>query len=383
MNPATLEFLKQKFSSYYQRAGIILPPVPEQREWGFVFFSLLSDMRMKRHIAFSAKDEVEIYLRTMVPRHVYYSTAYYALPSAPTMNDKLWSGADLIFDLDADHIVRGAYDMMLARVRDETLKLIQMLTDELGFSSRDLNVVFSGGRGYHVHIRSLDVRQWTSRERREIVGYVCGTGIDPTIMLRGCPDPVCGWHLRYRDALADYLSYINSLEKKDAVAQLSAIRNVSSGSATSFLPEIESIIDKIQNPAEDVLLNNRVLRAIVDEDEGGFYDRVKERAALTDEPVTTDIKRLIRLPGSLHGGSGFRVTPVSLSELPDFDPLTDAVVFGTSDVKIELSINLKMPILGNLYTLEKGLNAVPEAMAVFLCGRGLAEISAGGLRDGT
>ncbi len=382
MNPATLEFLKQKFSSYYQGATIVLPPALEQREWGLVFFSLLSDIRMKRHIAFSTKDEVEAYLRTMVPRHVYHSTAYYALPSAPTMNDKLWSGADLIFDLDADHIVRGAYDMMLARVRDETLKLIQMLTDELGFSSRDLNVVFSGGRGYHVHIRTLDVRQWTSRERREIVGYVCGIGIDPEVMLRGHPDPVCGWHVRYRDALADYLSYINSLEGKDAVSHLSAIRNVSSDSATSFLPGIDRIIDKIQNPAEDVLLKNRVLRAIVDEDKGGFYDRVKERAALTDEPVTTDIKRLIRLPGSLHGGSGFRVTPVSVSELPDFDPLTDAVVFGTSDVKIELSMNLKMPILGNNYTLEKGLNTVPEAMAVFLCGRGLAEVSSGGLRDG-
>jgi len=274
------------------------------------------------------------------------------------------------------------YDMMLARVRDETLKLIQMLTDELGFSSRDLNVVFSGGRGYHVHIRRLDVRQWTSRERREIVGYVCGIGIDPEIMLRGHPGPVCGWHLRYRDALADYLNYINSLEGKDAVSYLSAIRNVSSDSATSFLPGIDRIIDKIQNPAEDVLLKNRVLRAIIDEDKGGFYDRVKERAALTDEPVTTDIKRLIRLPGSLHGGSGFRVTPVSVSELPDFDPLTDAVVFGTSEVKIELSMNLKMPILGNNYILEKGLNRVPEAMAVFLCGRGLAEVSAGGSRDG-
>jgi len=42
------------------------------------------------------------------------------------------------------------------------------------------------------------------------------------------------------------------------------------------------------------------------------------------------IKRLIRTPGSLHGGSGMRVVPLDLHDLEDFDPLVDAVVFGDS-----------------------------------------------------
>ncbi|MCA1813180.1 MAG: hypothetical protein LC624_04420 [Halobacteriales archaeon] len=32
----------------------------------------------------------------------------------------------------------------------------------------------------------------------------------------------------------------------------------------------------------------------------------------TDEPVTSDVKRLIRLPGSVHGKTGLRVVPVPL-----------------------------------------------------------------------
>ena len=52
------------------------------------------------------------------------------------MSDKGWLGADLIFDLDADHIVRGPYDVMLARVKEELFKLIDMLTSELGFFER-------------------------------------------------------------------------------------------------------------------------------------------------------------------------------------------------------------------------------------------------------
>ncbi len=69
---------------------------------------------------------------------------------------------------------------MLARVKDETLKLVDMLTDELGFSTKSMSLVFSGGRGYHIHVRDLEIREWGgSPERRELVDYVCGIGIDP------------------------------------------------------------------------------------------------------------------------------------------------------------------------------------------------------------
>ena len=56
--------------------------------------------------------------------------------------------------------------------------------------------------------------------------------------------------------------------------------------------------------------------------------------ASVDEPVTADIKRLIRVPGSLHGGSGMMVKKLKLSELEEFEPLEDAVVFGDRPVKI-------------------------------------------------
>lgn len=112
--------------------------------------------------------------------------------------------------------------------------------------------------------------------------------------------------------------------------------------------------------------------------DGPLVSRLKERAALADEPVTTDIKRLIRLPTSLHGGSGFRVTPLSMGELEEFDPLIDAVVFGTRDIQVDLAMPLSMDILGSTYNLKKGVSTVPEALAVFLCCRGVAELAGGG-----
>ncbi len=185
MNTATLQFLQQRFTSYYGSYRLVLPPDVNMRVWGCILFSDdPTRTHMRRHLAFGSSEEAAGYVQGMAPAHAYYSTAYYRNPGAPTMAEKGWTGADLIFDLDADHLVRGPYDMMLARVKEETVKLLSMLGDELGFSPRETAVVFSGGRGYHVHIRSMAVRDWGSAERRELIDYVCGIGLDPPLLFR-------------------------------------------------------------------------------------------------------------------------------------------------------------------------------------------------------
>jgi DNA primase small subunit len=70
-----------------------------------------------------------------------------------------------------------------------------------------------------------------------------------------------------------------------------------------------------------------------------------------------------------------RVQHLELRELHDFDPLTDAVVFGTRDVKVDQKFHVKMPMLGSTYEIQKGITTVPEAVAVFLCCRGMADIA--------
>ena len=61
---------------------------------------------------------------------------------------------------------------------------------------------------------------------------------------------------------------------------------------------------------------------------------VKEAAIFPDEPVTGDVHRLIRLPGSLHGGSGLRVTTIESKELENFNPMVSAIAFGEKPIKI-------------------------------------------------
>jgi DNA primase small subunit len=376
MNPATTEFLRQRFTEYYRKTVLVPPPSLGQREWGFVLFSPGStDMRMRRHMGFAGREELSEYIQNIVPQHTYYSTAYYEKPDAGTMADKGWCGADLIFDLDADHLMRGPYDQMLARVKEETEKLIAMLTDEFGMDKRSIALAFSGGRGYHVHVRDIAFRSWGSAERRELIDYVCGIGIDPAAMLAGKTVPSPGWQQRYREALLEYLRWIGGLREEEAMAHLTALEGIGKESAVSFLKKREEIISGIERHPTSMILRNRVLGIIAGQQEGEFKKRLLSRAALADEPVTTDTKRLIRMPTSLHGGSGMRVQPLELRDLPDFDPLIDAVVFGTRDVKVDQKFQVKMPMLGSTYELQKGIITVPEAVAVFLCSRGMAEIA--------
>ena len=87
----------------------------------------------------------------------FYSTAYWRRPFELKMADKLWQGADLIFDLDGDHLP-GVTDRdfpgMLEVIQEQAWSLWNdYLEPEFGFSEDHLQVTFSGHRGFHLHYR--------------------------------------------------------------------------------------------------------------------------------------------------------------------------------------------------------------------------------------
>ncbi|HJJ38728.1 MAG TPA: DNA primase catalytic subunit PriS [Methanocorpusculum sp.] len=379
MKPATLEYLKKRFASYYngelKGAGAVYAPSSmSQREWGFLYFSEVPKPSMRRHLAFNTEEDLQTYLKSMTPAHVYYSSAYYAQPAAPLMADKEWLGADLIFDLDADHILHAAYDVMLSRVKEELFKLIDMLTGELGFARKDLRVNFSGGRGYHIHIPLLSVRNWGPNERREVVNYVSGTGISAESMFTA--GDTNKWKLRFTAAADAEFADIAAKSPEEAVSTLCGISGFTEKNALPFCTNIPHLRDMLEQNPSSLKDNTLVKNLLSVENNPSFHEKLLSYAAQTDEPVTTDVKRLIRYPGSLHGGSGMRVVPVDIDDLQEFDPLVDAVVFGEKNTQVTCRFPLKMTMLENTYSLEQGVNTVPEALAVFLCCRGIAEYGA-------
>lgn len=380
MRPATRIFIKQRFTDYYNKTRISPPSSVKEREFGFIFFDdkYPDDIRMRRHIGFSSGDEMQEYIKSLVPAHAYYSTAYYQTPQAPTMGDKEWLGADLIFDLDADHIMRGSYEEMLQRIKDETEKLLGILDDELGIDMKTVKLVFSGGRGYHIHVQELGFRDFGAPERREIVDYICGIGMSPPILLQEWGPFRTGWHDRFRSLLIRYLTELDAKPKKEGKAELSSLRGVGQVMAERFIGMIPELITLLTTNPSSILLRDQTVKtvfaALATERESALLPYIREAAVQADEPVTTDIRRLIRLPGSLHAKSGFKVVALDVKELADFEPLIDAVAFGEREVLIESEREYSFSLLGSQFTIPKGRLKVPEAVGVFLCCRGMAEI---------
>ncbi|MEA1985704.1 MAG: DNA primase catalytic subunit PriS [Euryarchaeota archaeon] len=387
MNQKTKLFLKLKFQEYYNSASIHLPPELASREWGFISFDQMPETIMRRHKSFGSIREMRDYLSAMAPAHAYHSVAYYEYPNAPNMKEKHWQGADLIFDLDADHLPGAptSYADMLEHVKVEALKLLDFLTNDFGIAENDITTVFSGGRGYHFHISNSSVRTLESAERREIVDYVSGRGLDLKHILGkkhvggdagresadvpGFPsEEEGGWPGRINRYIVSYLSDV--AEQENAIRILTGFDGI--GKITA-----ERLIEVFNDPEKiEVLKKGNV--SVLPTIRSNIFDVLASQAvdrtsAHVDEPVTADIKRLIRLPGSLHGGSGMRVTLLDNSELEDFDPLDDAVVFSEKAVQLKVIRPFEVQMMGKELHVEEGVQQLPEYVAVYLMCRGAAE----------
>ncbi|MCD5409881.1 MAG: DNA primase catalytic subunit PriS [Methanocellales archaeon] len=401
MNERTKDFIRTKFEEYYQGAtssipsefSIQLPPQFEKREWGFIFFDdAFPDIVMRRHKSFMSEGEVFDYIRSMAPAHVFHSSAYYSNPAAPTMKEKGWQGADLIFDLDADHlkIKWTTYGDMLQKVKEETIKLIGFLTDDFGFEDKDIQVVFSGGRGYHIHVRNPNVMGLESPERREIVDYITATGLevenllsyDPMVRASGFREYIktakslrfkyfkSGWGRRLHTGLIGFLNEISYMEEDQAIEEIRRVAEIGKVRAKKLaqITKSEQAVEIIRKGNLDQIANfpTAFWKMLVD------MQKI-ELGGHPDEPVTADTKRLIRLPTSLHGGSSFQVVPLTLNELGGFNPLSDAVVFGDELTAVNVTKASDVKIKDKRYNVVKGIQKLPEHLAVFLMCRGVAE----------
>lgn len=412
-----LDWARGHFRTYYGAAVIDPPPGLPRRE--FAWFPFTSESLMRRHVDFPDAEAFRGFVRHEAPRHVYYSTAYFGSPGAPTMAAKEWLGADVIFDLDADHLRdAGGRDFagQLALVRDRVRDLYDdFLRRDLGIDPSNLLLVFSGGRGYHVHIRDEAYARLGTPERRELVDYVLGSGVDPMKVLvarrsvggggavvlsegdgaeaprsargreskafkqlpardapgwpgriaRSFDRTLARWEAGGKEAVVrDLLLWAREPSLTPARARALAVQLIDRGKARQ-IRETGSL-DVFAGDIPELLLEVVLRQATV------------EVQGETDAPVTTDLHRLIRLPGSLHGGTGFRVTPLARERLDRFDPFQDALPFvGGGRTMVELTTAVDHPFDPPVVGGVGERRTLPDAVALFLVLRGEATLPPG------
>jgi DNA primase small subunit len=334
------------------------------------------------------------FAQARAPAHAYYSTAYYQDPVAPTMQEKGWMGAELIFDLDADHVPgseRLPYDEQLRVVKDHFIRLVdEFIGRDFGFGENDVVLTFSGGRGYHAHVVAPAALSLTATERREIVDYITGTQLDvnvflgdatvsvkgrsgferPVKSLRIASERTMGWGGRLNRQLVAYLDQLRRLDKEDVETRLKDLPGIGAKRAQEGADEIARLnLDRVR---QGYLDQGGVLRIIIPHVLEQYV--VPLAKGETDEPVTSDTKRLIRLPGSLHGKTGLRVVTLTRDELERFDPLVDAVALGEEPVSVRVTKPLAFTLRSETYDLKPGdAIKMPEAAAAFAVARGACE----------
>ena len=386
----SLEFLKNRFQDYYKKNSFELPDRFGRREFAFVVFG---GKGMMRHISFDKKKSLMNFLADRAPQHAYYSSAYYHIPDASTMQDKKWMGAELIFDLDSDHLPHAetmTYSQQLAAVKKEFIKLVkEFLLDDFGFDEKYLDLYFSGGRGYHCHVKDPSVFDFDSNERREIVDYITGRDLQDSVIFREqatgrkqygshiypsgkslkmpTPDEK-GWKGRISQGI---IEIVNDIKQSDDPEQKLMEYGVSKKDAVRLTHELSD--GRVKRIREGMLDQSKTIRKF-------FLNSALRKTAVsfgageTDEPVTCDIKRLIRLPSSLHGKTGLKVAHIPIDELKDFDPLCDAIAFDDEPLTVTVHTPFSITMNHHDFRLEPGQVDVPKYVAVFMIARRIASI---------
>ncbi len=403
------DFVYSKFYEYYNNPSTVLP-VPlhvEQREFAYLQFK---ERFMVRHKRFETIEAFQSVLARNVPSDVYHSCAYYENPDFD-MEKKGWSGSDVVFDIDADHIPTSCgkihdewtcqkcqfsgkgitpeecpicggdkfsaktwpCDLCIESTRNETAKLIDMLEKDFGFAANELHVFFSGHRGYHVHVEDEAVRSLDALARKEIVDYVTGLGLaildrEPTEKRgkRKTPDKKFnlhdyGWNRRLKVGMEKFLSNATAEDLKNV-----GLRN------SALLKNKDNVIKRCLNDGRwDSIpgVSVQTWRKLA--------EHVKDlESANIDTVVTTDIHRLIRMNGTLHGKTGLKKIEFPADQLEDFDPFTQAVAFKKGTAKVLVSDAPEFRLGGETLGPYKNVTVeLPVAAAIMLILKGRAEVA--------
>ena len=388
-----------RFGQYYRTSTYWRPPRMPKREWMFIPFGGAPPLR---HKSFRSENELRQFLSERAMHSCFYSTAYWKKPYELKMDDKIWQGADLIFDLDGDHlpgVTDRDFPAMLNVIQEQAHGLWNdFLQPEFGFDEQFLQVTFSGHRGFHLHYRDPSLFHLDSEARRELVSHIRGEGVDVQGGLtRFSDDSANGWTKRIREQIPSLIDKLVDIAQ-EAEGSAKIMKDLHLGLKENLQREgkpgkgpasIKKLADMfLHEERKNSVSHGQISR--LGSLQGLFLDLVKSDASIvlgaageTDEVVTIDVRRQIRWPTSLHGKTGMRVTEFPLQRLDNdssnpFDALSEAFVFGSDkSVTVEIVVDDAILRFGNeSYDVSNGDQLlVSESAATFLSLKGWGKLA--------
>jgi len=314
--------LRSAVRRYYEQRRIDVPDLPK-REFGY---SVERGRKIQtRHVSFADAREFNTFLRREAPLYVSYSVALYRRPSAKDYSDAGYLGADWVFEFDMEHIIAGdviycpkcggvyygeellfsdpskcpkcGSDTHVLRVPDPkrfstpkkyTLRLIRILREDFGLSRESIRINFSGNRGFHIHVIDEEWEEFPPEARVEIAQYISLSEIDPCQIV----ESVSGHPA---------ILYVGGIHKRLADMLMPRFPHAVVGERVVFDVDMHTFRRALEAAMESI-------------------------AVPIDIHTTTDVRRLIRVPDTVHGGTGLVAKRIDHDELMSFNPYKDAVL---------------------------------------------------------
>jgi len=389
-------FLKNEFSNFYNKIFIKEPNQIEKREFGIGNFH---EKIYKRHLSFTNYKELNAFLREETPLYISFSGSYYKNPSAVPMQNKNRIAADLFYEIDADDLdteCKQQHDIWycekcsasgkgkpqkciecganvkyqqwvckecLNAAKKELYRLIKILEKEFDIFE-DYLINFSGHKGYHLHIRAEKIKSLSKEARNELMDYITLHNLTPENFVYKDKG------LRFNDSstIAKKIKkeIYNIIEKNNAEL-LSLTTHSPYSKMQKLLENKKELLENLQNnflpkiPRAKLFWENLIQYAI---------NKVK---IYIDRQTSIDINKILRLPNSLHGGTGLQAKILSLDELKNFDPLKDAIVFDNTEIKVAIKKTPKFYFNGSHYKFDNEIAYIEKNLAIYLIAKHLAK----------
>lgn len=255
-----------------------------------------------RNKSFREPEELQEYLE-IFPIAGAYIGALYQDPlssgsrsrTSVSIHDTPWKGRELIFDLDLNEYDpvrtcgckgRDYCTICWGLLQDAAVIMNETLQEDFGFER--LKWVFTGGRGYHCWVLDEELFDISQEQRSGIVHYMQLIN-DPLGEQRVEPIGSDATILRER-------IYATLMEKFVQQAPVSVFKEINIGKAALATLRKKVEAKNFQNHVE--LIPSKV-------GEEPFLEQlIKYYYPRIDHKVTIDTRRLIRMPGSVHGRTG-------------------------------------------------------------------------------
>ena len=362
------EFLEKHFKKYYLEHKVNISNV-ENREFGYGVFGRKI---VNRNISFSSIEEMNQFLRERNPLFFSYSNACYRFPDRRPMVNKELMCADIIYEFDADDLsevkeINGFQWFSTENIEDtkkQVFKLINFLEDDFGFLTENISINFSGKAGYHIHLREKEIQQLGKQARIELVDYLTGTGIYFDNLGYDVENLVCKkgigkWKQRIDIGLKEFFEK----DKKE----IQEITELSSAKLSQLLKSKEELLKTI---------NRGYLFPVGARTNKQFWTRVlekivEEKKCPIDRQTSVDMHKIIRVPETLHGTTGFVAKTIKLDELKKFNPHKEAIVFGDETISIFIKKAPKFSLNGETFgPFEEQKIELPLYAGIYLLGKG-------------